>query len=653
MKKLLLLMCALFLFGIGFAQSLQTHSLVTDRVEELVGQGRDFTPVRVMDQQALPAGKRADFQDVPGATFLTLDKQSVQNVIAEAPELMEFEVPGENGATEIMQLYKVEVFAPGFGVKTSESNGAYVEVEEGVHYRGTLKGQPGSLAAVSLFGEEVMGFVALEDGNLTLGKVADPQMPGTHIFYKETKVQHEGGLGCGTHDKAGSYSHEELQPHGGANKAGDCIRVYFEADRDIYQNKGSVSNATNYITGMFNQGAIIYDNENINMAISEIFVWTSNSPYRGNSASSLLGKFQTNRPSYNGDIAQLLNFKNLGGIAASIGGMCTGDQRDAMSYSGVESSYNNVPTYSFTIALWTHEVGHIFNSRHTHACVWNGNNTAIDGCSTTEGSCPSPGLPSAGGTVMSYCDFTSVGLDLSLGFGPQPGNVIRNYIASLNCTSSNCGGTGGNTCSNGVQDGDETGVDCGGSCDPCQGGGTCDVPSGTVATNIRNNRAKLNWSAVASANDYTVQVREVGTSSWTQVSAGGTNVTVRNLSRGATYEWEVRANCTGSSSAYSASCTFTAGSSNSSACGSGSKLGAELAVYPNPVSGLLNVAVPFSESTSLRLEMRDVMGRVLMVEAATAGESRTIQMDQLSAGIYYLALVDGNGVLEIRKVVKK
>ena len=44
-------------------------------------------------------------------------------------------------------------------------------------------------------------------------------------------------------------------------------------------------------------------------------------------------------------------------------------------------------------------------SSHTHACVWNGDNTAIDGCAATEGSCARGGIPpSNGGTIMSYCD---------------------------------------------------------------------------------------------------------------------------------------------------------------------------------------------------------------------------------------------------------
>ena len=50
--------------------------------------------------------------------------------------------------------------------------------------------------------------------------------------------------------------------------------------------------------------------------------------------------------------------------------------------------------------------------------------------------------------------------------GPQPGNLIRNRVANANCLGTSCSG-GGASCSDGIQNGTETGVDCGGSCAPC------------------------------------------------------------------------------------------------------------------------------------------------------------------------------------------
>ena len=51
-----------------------------------------------------------------------------------------------------------------------------------------------------------------------------------------------------------------------------------------------------------------------------------------------------------------------------------------------------------------------------------------DSCAPVEGSCSSPGYPSQGGTIMSYCMNQSVGINFNLGFGPQPTAVILNNI---------------------------------------------------------------------------------------------------------------------------------------------------------------------------------------------------------------------------------
>ncbi len=90
----------------------------------------------------------------------------------------------------------------------------------------------------------------------------------------------------------------------------------------------------------------------------------------------------------------------------------------------------------------------LFGSQHTHACVWNGNKTAIDGCYNIEGSCPNPGIPSPqqGGTIMSYCHLTNAGIKFSNGFGLQPGNVIRSKVAAASCLTSCLPDGGGTEC---------------------------------------------------------------------------------------------------------------------------------------------------------------------------------------------------------------
>ena len=107
--------------------------------------------------------------------------------------------------------------------------------------------------------------------------------------------------------------------------------------------------------------------------------------------------------------------------------------------------YFDIPVYSWSVTVITHEEGHILGSLHTHDCAWNGNSTAIDGCGPAAGypggSCPDAPIPTMG-TIMSYCYIPTLspnppnpGVDLSLGFGHQPDSVIIYTINNANCLS--------------------------------------------------------------------------------------------------------------------------------------------------------------------------------------------------------------------------
>ncbi len=90
----------------------------------------------------------------------------------------------------------------------------------------------------------------------------------------------------------------------------------------------------------------------------------------------------------------------------------------------------------------THEIGHNLGSPHTHACNWNGDNTAIDGCGPASGNnegCDGPLPTETGGTIMSYCHLvSSVGINFANGFGPQPGALIRATVNSKECLGTDC-----------------------------------------------------------------------------------------------------------------------------------------------------------------------------------------------------------------------
>ncbi|MFD2551596.1 immunoglobulin-like domain-containing protein [Bizionia sediminis] len=123
----------------------------------------------------------------------------------------------------------------------------------------------------------------------------------------------------------------------------------------------------------------------------------------------------------------------------------------------------------------THEVGHFLNLRHIWGDANCGNDFVSDtpthqtsnaGCPTGRVSCGSADM------VQNYMDYTNdacmnlftTGQKNRMRAVLETGGVRRSLALSNKCGSS----TTTPTCNDGVQNGAETGVDCGGSCAPCE-----------------------------------------------------------------------------------------------------------------------------------------------------------------------------------------
>lgn len=406
--------------------------------------GRDFQPVEVFNREtrsaaADPARRRA----VKAGSVLQLRRDALADLVNRKAQSLTLRLPTFAAAPVELELVQVNLFAPGFNVVTSDSQGAPVTYEHGVHYWGVMKGIEGSFAAISVFKDEVIGsYSSPQDGNFVVGKLAGNNPQRDHILYAEKDLTGTIPVSCEMPDDDTAFSPEQLEASSAAAVT-RCVKIFLETDFDLFQNKGGVNETVNYVTGVFNQSAALFNNEGIPISISEIFVWTSPSPYNGSSSFIQLNQFQSTRTSFNGDIAHLLDLENQGGVAAGFNGFCNPNRSQSQCYSGIFPFFSDVPTYSWTVDVFTHEMGHLFGSPHTHACVWNGNGTAIDGCGPAAGfseGCNGP-IPSNGGTIMSYCHLNSVGKNFSLGFGPQPGNVIRNQFNNASCIGT-CGSSG-------------------------------------------------------------------------------------------------------------------------------------------------------------------------------------------------------------------
>ncbi len=405
--------------------------------------GRDFPLVEVFNPQTRSAAADvARRRAVNAGTILQLRQNALGDLVNRNAQSLTLRFPTFAGTPVELELVQVNLFAPGFRVVTSDSQGTPVAHNSGVHYWGMIKGSEGSLAAISVFQDEIIGFYSSDTvGNFVLGKLGGANPARDHILYAEKDLTGSIPVECDMPDDNAAFSPDQLDAESTAQVT-RCVKVFIEADFDLFQNKGSVTETVNYVTGVFNQSAALYNNEGIPISISEIFVWTSPSPYTGGDSFTQLAQFQNTRTSFNGDVAHLIDLQNQGGVAAGFNGFCNPNRSQSQCYSGIFPFFSDVPTYSWTVYVFTHEMGHLFGSRHTHACVWNGNGTAIDGCGQaagfSEGGCGMGAVPGDGGTVMSYCHLNSVGINFSKGFGPQPGNVIRGEFNNAGCLGT-CG----------------------------------------------------------------------------------------------------------------------------------------------------------------------------------------------------------------------
>ena len=360
------------------------------------------------------------------AAFFIPDKKVISEIISEQPDLLRFSLPyGKEGKTFTLLLFNKKPFTKSAIVRTSE--GERHQMNEAAYYRGIVEGEPNSLVAVSFFEGELGGVISSENnGQYDLGKTDKSDI---HVVYNADALPYKFSFKCGTNDEESELINN-IEEHLETRDAGDCVKIFFEASFSIFQNKGSVDNVQNFVNGFFNIVATLYDNEDVVVEISEIFVWTMPDPFPTNDSGDALDFYSDYRTTFNGDLAQLLARTNNGnGGVAWLNALCNDNIK--YSYSDINMTYANFPNYSWTVMVVTHELGHNIGSNHTQWCGWPGG--ALDNCYETEGNCGPGPAPVNGGTIMSYCHLTGNGINLANGFGQLPGNKIRERILVKQC----------------------------------------------------------------------------------------------------------------------------------------------------------------------------------------------------------------------------
>ncbi len=353
-------------------------------------------------------------------------------LVSSGPEAISISIPFE-GTTITVDLVRSKIFTDDFTVVTGE-NKVY-PYTPGVYYRGIIRNNPNSISAFSFFNGELYGTISDNaHGNIVIGKLKTPGNNSQYVIYSDKDILLPFPDFCNTTEKEPAALTAEKGLRTQALSTNKCARIYYEVDNRLYDDNGSdVVVTTNWITAVHNNIQTLFANDNISVAMSQVYIWTTNDPYNGANSSDQLNTFKSTRLTFNGDAAQLVAKDNNYGGLAWADALCSSFH---YSYADVNFNFQTVPSYSWTIEAMTHEIGHTLGSYHTHNCGWPIG--ALDDCYTTEGGCPPGPTPVNGGTIMSYCHLSSTGINFNNGFGPYPRDTIIYLVDHAACLGTSC-----------------------------------------------------------------------------------------------------------------------------------------------------------------------------------------------------------------------
>lgn len=374
--------------------------------------------------------------------LLKLDRTETKDWYQKNPEeiSLTLPIPGRNRA---FQLQSRDVHAADFQVLNGSGKDVTASIQLPRHFRLPSSKTRKDLLALSIFSDGNLMMVYSDNrSNWNLVALPDSLKDGSadYVLFSDTEIRFANPFQCKAEELPRGQTHQKksMQPPA-VQEDTSCklTEIYWECDHDMYVKGGnSIQGALNSFEAMFNGTAILFENEVINIGIKAVKVWDTPDPYSYSSSFTALDDFRDagNAANWPGQLAHLLSTRplNLGGVAY-LNAICTNFR---YGFSNIDFTFAPLPFYSWTISTIAHELGHNFSSPHTHNCNWEispGVFGQIDSCWNAEGDCQ-PTIRGRVGTIMSYCHLTG-SVNLSLGFGPLPGDRIRNGFANMSCVS--------------------------------------------------------------------------------------------------------------------------------------------------------------------------------------------------------------------------
>jgi|GEM_PF-2507642 len=424
---------------------------------------------------------------------LQLNEAAAQRILLENPRTLSFSVPAD-GDDLTLKLISRNIFSPDFRITDAWNMEVFSGSER--YYGGIIEGDSSSLVSVTISEQGVSVYLYGERGNYHLGNTHE----GGEYVLREAE---DAGatLSCAARDTTTRPMAWDpaMNLRNSSTEFVNCnpVQVYFEVDYSLYLTAGTMEKAVYATKELFNKVSLVFENENVRLALQEIRIWDSPDPYRDlEGGMDVFYRFadETARdPSR--EISQLLTarfFREFGGVAYLVN-YCSKEAR-----VGLNANLNLSANYLGSIP---HEIGHGLGVPHTHSCTWPGG--PLDNCASPEGSCnPGPDVGKSG-TIMSYCG----GDRISNGFGVLPGNLLRKWV---------------------------------GQC-----WGSSEKPSRITSREVRANSALLSWTHPLIDNRFEVTYRTGIAGEWRTRTIADTMVVIDSLLPLTRYFWRVRTECSG------------------------------------------------------------------------------------------------------------
>ena len=238
------------------------------------------------------------------------------------PEAIQISIPLSSTKSIICELVR---FTLGDIIFTENDQDIIENIKVPVTYRGVIAGQSSTNNVMLTVNEDYLSFIATENDRTLQITKANEKVVSAYRLYNSTQIESpQASLVCGTSDKP-SITPNDIDLSGATKPLGSidkCVYVFVDCFDSMYIWKDTSTQKTiNYVYELFNVVSTGYLNEQVNMLITAINIWTKgDTTYRHDTKANALADLATRwKDNFWGNICVGLDFgRGLGGLADGI-----------------------------------------------------------------------------------------------------------------------------------------------------------------------------------------------------------------------------------------------------------------------------------------------------------------------------------------------